>query len=128
LAAIAAAQCPGRLVPARGLVAGDVLGEVHALQPRPVAGLPEGRLDVDGAVGGVDEGAVGGAAVADAPGQAAGVDAGQRPQVVAAQPVVEVPGGTPVGGLGDGGAQDAAAGRRGDGLDVLGFYLKLLFL
>src|SRR5713226_10504354 len=49
-AAIALSLLPARLVPRIGLAAGDLLGEVHALETRPLPRLGSKRDGVDGSV------------------------------------------------------------------------------
>jgi hypothetical protein len=76
-------------------------------------------VHVEAAVGGVGQYAVRRAAVADAQGQRAGVDAGEAGDVVGAQPGVERRGGAPVGRLGHVLLHDQTEGGHVDGLVVL---------
>ena len=89
-------------------------------RPGQARGLACSAGDVELAVRRVGDDAVRRAAVADAAGEGAGVDAGDAGRAVRAQPGVEMLGGAPVRRLGDRAAHDQAARRRRDGLDVLG--------
>jgi len=111
-------EAPERGLPGIGLGAGDLLGEVHAFQPRPLGGELFQRVEIEPAVRGDAQRAVRGADVADPAGQASCVDPGDAGQVVRLQPVVEMPLGAVVGGVGDVGPQHAAEGGRAAGLVV----------
>ena len=117
--AVALAQRPFGLVPAIGLAAGDLNGEVHALEPRPGRRLgPHGR-EVEAAVGRVDQDPLRRAQLADAAGERAGVDAADARKAHGREPGVEMLEGAEVGRIGDVGPQDEAARRGRDGLHVL---------
>ena len=119
LPAVAFVPRPAGLVPLVGLGAGDVPGEVHPFQTGPGPGVVGQVADRKIAGRIVAQCGVRRAAVAQAPGQAAGVDAGNRRQAVAVQPGVEMPGAAIVGRIGDIGAEHAAQRRRGRRLDIL---------
>ena len=120
LAGVPVAEGPRRLVPGKRLAAGHLPGQVHALEPRPGGGPGAEGVDVDVAVLGVDDGALGGAAVANAARQPARIHPGDGDQSEGLEPGVQVAARAPVGRVRDGGAQHAAAHRRGGGFDVLG--------
>ena len=119
LPAVAFVPRPAGLVPLVGLGAGDVPGEVHPFQTGPGPGVVDQVADREIAVRRVPQHRVRRAAVAQAPGQAAGVDAGNRRQAVAVQPGVQMPVAAIVGRIGDIGAEYAAQRRRGRRLDIL---------
>ena len=114
---------PARLVPMVGLGGGDFARQIEALEPGEGLEFSQHRRLVEPAVGGVADNAVGHAGLADAGRQGTGVDAGDADDVAGLQPSVEPVGGTVVRGVGDVGAQHAAADPRKGGhvhrLDVL---------
>ena len=111
--AVAAAERPAGPVPAVGLPAGDFPREVHAFQARPGGGGGYCGVDVDPAVRGVDDNAVGRTGVADAPGERACVDAGDADQTAAGEPVIQPARCAEIGRPGRVHAQhEAARGRR----------------
>ena len=118
LGAVALAQFPHRGVPGIGLGAGHVLGQVQALEPGKALGHGNEGRNVEGAVVFIGDDAVGRPAVADQPGQAPGIDPGDRRQVMGFQPSVQMLGRAPAGRIGDVDAHDRPPGRRGDGFHV----------
>jgi len=125
--AVAAFQIPFGFVPFIDFLAGDLFRQIRAFQGRPVGGHGHQGFGVDSPlivgvfnfVGGqVDDHAVGRAAVADAPGQAAGIDAADRHQFVGLEPFVEAGRGAVVGRIGDVGAQHTAAHGGLVGFDI----------
>ena len=112
LPAVALAPDPARLVPGVALPRRDLRHQVHADEARPGLGLRLQLVDVERRRGLMRDDAVGHALLADACGERARVDAGQRDDAARLQPLVEVLGGAVVGGLRDAGAQHAAAHAR----------------
>ena len=120
LQAITLSQRPGGLAPLIGLGAGNFLGQIGAFEAAPVAGGRAQGRGVDGAVGLMDDRAIGRAGVPDMAGQASCVDAGDADHVLGFEPGIEMLDRAPVGRVGDIGAQHAAACGRGCRLDILG--------
>src|SRR5262249_56155420 len=110
---------PARVVAFVHLPGRDLLREVHALEARPRLGRLACRAVVDLAVGRMHHGAVGRAAVADAAGELARIDAGDADEPVRLEPTVQMLGRAPVRWLGDVDAHDESARGRSKRLDVL---------
>ena len=99
--AVAPARRPGGFLPDIALGAGDLLCQVHALEPGPRARGLAHRVQVQRALGIVTDAAPGRPAVPDPAGQGPRVYAAQTDQPVALEPGIEMLGGAPVGRLGD---------------------------
>ena len=115
---------PGALAPFERLQAGSVLGEILAHQAGPGAGSRNQRLDVETAVRVMSDDAMRHAAFADTARQGTGVNAADRDDASAFQPVVQVAVRPPVRRPGGRVAKDRTLsggfGRSRDLLDVFG--------
>ena len=118
--AIALGPVPAALVPAIALPGGHLGHQIHADQARPGGGLGLQLLDVELAVRRMGQGGVLRTALAQEPGDAPGVDAGDGGDAVAVEPGAQRLGAAPARRRGDVGADHHAAGHRGAGLDILG--------
>src|SRR5688572_25788205 len=110
--AIALAQLPATAGPTEHLAAGYFLGEVHALEPRPVAGLLKQRLDVELPLCVMRYDAIRGTLDADLAGERARVDAGKADAAIRLQPGIEALGTAEITWRRDVIANDAAQSMR----------------
>ena len=113
---------PAHLVPAVALGAGDILGEVHALEPREGAGPAQEVVEVEVAVGRVADCDVRGALEADRPGEPPGVDAADADPPAPGQPAAEIVRRAPARRLRRVPLDHHARGDGVGGLVVLGVY------
>src|SRR4051794_10210611 len=112
LAPVALAPHPARLVPGVALAARDFGHEVHPVETGPRRRLGLQLADIETAGGLVRDDAVRHPLLADARGQGARVDAGDRDDAARLEPAVEVLGGAVVRRGRDRRAQDATAHAR----------------
>ena len=113
---------PAHLVPAVALGAGDVLGEVHALEPGEGARARQQVVEVEVAVRRMADRHVRRALQPDRPRQPAGVDAADPDPPAPRQPRRELAGGAPARRLGRVPLHHHAGGERILGLVVLGVH------
>ena len=81
---------PARLGPVVGLGAGDVLGQIHAIEPGPCLGLCQQRGDIEVSGRLVADHAVRRALVTDVASEAARIEAGEPDEIVRLQPGIEM--------------------------------------
>ncbi len=112
LPAVSLPQGPHGFVPRMRLPAHDFLRQVHAFEAGPLVGHELQRQRIDVFVRRIDQRALRRSAIADAPGEPPRIDARDGHQVAHFQPGVQVFRRPPVGGIGNGLAQDTAADRR----------------
>ena len=118
LLAVAFAQFPRGGVPGIRLLAGHVLGQVHAFQPGKGLGLFNQGRNVQGAVCFIGNDAVRRAAVADQAGQTPRIHTGHGRQVMGFQPGIQMLGRAPIGRIGDIDPHHRTPRRRRDGFHI----------
>src|SRR5262249_49585951 len=128
LPAVALAELPAGFIPLVKLRAADILREVHAFEARPFRRLFMQRLEIELALGVVNDDPVWRAAVADRARERAGIDAGDPRHVVLLQPFIEMLVRAPVRGAGDILADDQPARDRVDRLDILGIRADIAYV
>src|SRR5690606_35533788 len=119
MASVTLAEPPFGLVPGVGLAEAHLLGEIHALEPRPVARPRDQGRRVEATFGIIGDAALGRAEVAYPLGEATRVDARYPDEPHRAEPIAERLQRAPARGAGRVGPQHDAARRRSRGLDVL---------
>src|SRR5207244_2333338 len=110
--AIARLPVPGRLVPLHALGERYILSEVHADKAWPLGRPRFELLQIEIAAGVMGDDAIGHALFANEDGQSAGVDAAESDNSTRLEPLAEMPVAAVIGGIGDGGLDDAAAYAR----------------
>jgi len=118
LAAKAGGPGPFGFVPAIALPAGHILRQIHAFQPWPAGGFGAKGRDIKLPIHAMAQNAIWRAAIADARGQRAGINAGKPRHAVGNQPSVQMPRGTVIGRLRDILLHDQPARGGCEGFDI----------